>query len=779
MPPAGEAADECRPSHVAAREDASSLNPPAEALRSKPATPCPPSGPSALLRSLAAKPVRSAPREPQKDVSGYQDQEESVQALNLDSGESRPCSPTGLTASFVGVPVDPLQLAVSATVPWKTWWSEKRWKDAQLLCAAAAGDLASLVALLQEPRNGEPPVGVNTRLTDAEGHCGHAALHLAAGSGELGVVEALLAAGAQANLCTMGAESKRLTPLHVASSRGHLVVISTLLDARSDPFALTSDRNLPLHLAASCGQGDAVSLLLDRGGVGQLSVRNELGQRPCQAALDISTALVFRKLRDQDNQSHCRPSISSQSTNASSVCSSRSESAGCAETENTEDCYAGRTPLLEAGVLLRNARTDAVQRLLHGTRQKHIDHNAEAGESDRRMTCSQEQFSMPCRTHGAASPQAATPVSPASVSSTPKVRAPFARVRHGSSKVEKVGPSSFELVKLLGRGSFGEVFQVKHKQTHKAFAMKVLQKSRIISSNLLRYAMTERNILAYVRHPYIVSLHYAFQTSKHLVLVLQYCPGGNLQHLITREKRLYEPQARLYAAEILLALMHLHERHTIFRDLKPDNVVMDEANHAMLTDFGLSKEGVGIRGTRSFCGSVAFLAPEILLRKGHGHTVDIYNLGVLLFAMLTGLPPFYTQDRETLFANIRHARLDVPGYVSFSARTFIEVTMERDPTRRLGAARTADVQEHIFFCGINFAAVMRREVAVPQFSRNRHENNPPWKCRRDGRAPESPFACAKRAPRWQARRAQSVDPHAADDSAGVLGWEFSFAPPRT
>ena len=205
-------------------------------------------------------------------------------------------------------------------------------------------------------------------------------------------------------------------------------------------------------------------------------------------------------------------------------------------------------------------------------------------------------------------------------------------------------------------------------------------------------------------------------------------------------------------------------RSTVFRDLKPDNVVIDAAGHAMLTDFGLSKEGVlGQRGTKSFCGSVAFLAPEILLRRGHGHTVDIYNLGVLLFDMLTGLPPFYHPDRETLFANIKHARLVVPQYVPRTARSLIEALMEREPSRRplgppragpqacaprpnlvpsvcrvavrastrararrvsvcgaerstdaprerLGAASTADVQKHAYFADTDFRGLMRREA---------------------------------------------------------------------
>jgi serine/threonine protein kinase len=354
------------------------------------------------------------------------------------------------------------------------------------------------------------------------------------------------------------------------------------------------------------------------------------------------------------------------------------------------------------------------------------------------------------------------------------VRAPFARVRSNGPGSENVGPSSFELVKLLGKGSFGEVFQVKHKRNEQEYAMKVLQKTKIMSNNLLRYAMTERNVLAYVHHPYIVRLHYAFQTPSHLVLVLQYCPRGNLQQLILREEELQESISQLYTAEILLALIHLHDRKTLFRDLKPENVVLDEKNHAMLTDFGLSKEGVaGSRGTKSFCGSVAFLAPEILLRRGHGHTVDIYNLGVLLYNMLTGLPPFYDRDQQTIFSNIKYKRLEVPEWVPRAASALIYATMEREPSRRLGAEHTTDVKNHIFFAEIDFDAVMRREVPVPALTSltgQRRDEQPQSLLTRA--APVSPFGRADRAAGWCARYSRGRDDQSAH-SGPVCGWTFA------
>ena len=187
----------------------------------------------------------------------------------------------------------------------------------------------------------------------------------------------------------------------------------------------------------------------------------------------------------------------------------------------------------------------------------------------------------------------------------------------------KVGPMDFDVLQALGKGSFGEVFLVQKHDNKQLYAMKVLRKDKIMGQNLIKYAKTERNVLSYVKHPFIVSLNYAFQTPEKLFLILDYCPGGDLGFQICREKRFDEFRARIYVCEVLLALEELHKRDIIFRDLKPDNIVLDEEGHAMVTDFGLSKEGVYDNFmARSFCGSVAYLAPEMIKRQGHGKAVD-------------------------------------------------------------------------------------------------------------------------------------------------------------
>lgn len=284
----------------------------------------------------------------------------------------------------------------------------------------------------------------------------------------------------------------------------------------------------------------------------------------------------------------------------------------------------------------------------------------------------------------------------------------------------RVGPEDFEGVALLGKGSFGQVYLVRYIADGQLYALKLLNKDRVfgrsyIESNLVRYAFTERNILSSINHPFMVSLNFAFQTPGKLCLVMDYMAGGDLGTQLSKERKFAEERARFYICEVVLAIEELHRHGIIFRDLKPENVVLDAEGHAHLTDFGLSKEGMYEgQQTRSFCGSIAYLAPEMLRRKGHDKSVDWYLMGVLLYEMLTGSPPYYSANREQLFYNIQRGKLHMPRFISEAARNLIQKLLHRDPKKRLGYLRDGEeIKEHPFFEGVNWAAFLKRELKPP------------------------------------------------------------------
>ena len=199
--------------------------------------------------------------------------------------------------------------------------------------------------------------------------------------------------------------------------------------------------------------------------------------------------------------------------------------------------------------------------------------------------------------------------------------------------------------------------------------------------------------------------------------MLDYCPGGELFFWLSREKRLPEHMARFYTSEITLALEHLHSQNVIYRDLKPENILLDKDGHVKLADFGLAKEGVedATQGAKSLCGTPEYLAPEILLKKGHGLASDWWNMGMVLYEMLTGLPPWYTTDRKLLFERLRSAPLTFPEYISPVAVEFMRSLLERDPSKRLGGSDRGgqDVRSHHFFTGIDWTILRECRYAPP------------------------------------------------------------------
>ena len=193
--------------------------------------------------------------------------------------------------------------------------------------------------------------------------------------------------------------------------------------------------------------------------------------------------------------------------------------------------------------------------------------------------------------------------------------------------------------------------------------------------------------------------------------------SGDLGRLLSRQKRISEDHARIYVSEVLLALQDLHKRDIIYRDLKPDNVVLNANGHALLTDFGLSKSGIdGNFSAKSFCGSYAYLAPEMLRKTGHGKSVDWYLLGVLLYELIVGKPPYYVNDREKYFKNIQVGPLKVPDFISPDCKSLLVALLNRNPTKRLGGGKldAEEVKGHPWFKDINWDDVINKRLKPPK-----------------------------------------------------------------
>eukprot|EP00929_Paragymnodinium_shiwhaense_P080305 TRINITY_DN4186_c0_g1_i2.p1 TRINITY_DN4186_c0_g1~~TRINITY_DN4186_c0_g1_i2.p1 ORF type:complete len:346 (+),score=85.65 TRINITY_DN4186_c0_g1_i2:82-1119(+) len=285
-------------------------------------------------------------------------------------------------------------------------------------------------------------------------------------------------------------------------------------------------------------------------------------------------------------------------------------------------------------------------------------------------------------------------------------------------QLERPQLDDFQLMKVIGKGSYGKVMLVQHSKSNRVFAMKMLRKDNVVKRNQVEHTKAERNVLETAKHPYIVDLIYAFQTPKKLYFVLEFCAGGELFFHLSRAGRFSEGRTRFYSSEILLALSYLHSLNIIYRDLKPENVLLDSDGHAKLTDFGLSKEGIEDNfSAKSVCGTPEYLAPEILDKRGHGRAVDWYSLGALIFEMLTGLPPFYTKDREKLFARIRQGAdmLQYPAYVAPVAQDICHRLLCRDPNRRLGGGANdgIEIQSHQFYAAVNWNDALNKRIQPP------------------------------------------------------------------
>ena len=294
------------------------------------------------------------------------------------------------------------------------------------------------------------------------------------------------------------------------------------------------------------------------------------------------------------------------------------------------------------------------------------------------------------------------------------------RIEYQTTDKRRHGPEDFEILKLIGKGTFGQVFQVRKRDTGRICAMKVLSKKVIVQKKEVAHTLGERNILvrtAKTDSPFIVGLKFSFQTPADLYLVTDYMSGGELFWHLQREGRFHEARAKFYIAELILALQHLHQHDIVYRDLKPENILLDANGHIALCDFGLSKANLTKDDkTTTFCGTTEYLAPEVLLDEaGYTKMVDFWSLGVLVFEMCCGWSPFYAEETQQMYKNIAFGKVRFPrDALSTEGRNFVKGLLNRNPRHRLGANGDADeLKKHPFFSDVDWDALSKKNVVPP------------------------------------------------------------------
>ena len=278
--------------------------------------------------------------------------------------------------------------------------------------------------------------------------------------------------------------------------------------------------------------------------------------------------------------------------------------------------------------------------------------------------------------------------------------------------------NDFQPIKLLGRGSFGEVLLVRLKATGKVYAMKILDKKILKMKKQQIHTKTERDLMVKINSPFIVNIKSAFQDDTNLYLVSEFMQGGDMFfHMHDGQIIIFNTEkTRFYILELVLALEFLHKNNMVYRDLKPENILLDDKGHVKLTDFGLSKI-LEDEDDKAFtlCGTPQYLAPEVLLRQGYDKMVDWWSLGCVMYEMLVGRLPFAIKRGIKLSLKIYEKKIEFPKHINKDARDLVEKLLVVDPLKRIGYGPNGseDIKEHPFFEGVDWDLAKQKKLKPP------------------------------------------------------------------
>ncbi|KAL6150777.1 cAMP-dependent protein kinase catalytic subunit [Exserohilum turcicum] len=278
----------------------------------------------------------------------------------------------------------------------------------------------------------------------------------------------------------------------------------------------------------------------------------------------------------------------------------------------------------------------------------------------------------------------------------------------------KYSLTDFTIQRTLGTGSFGRVHLVQSKHNQRFYAVKVLKKAQVVKMKQVEHTNDERRMLQQVKHPFLITLWGTFQDSKNLYMVMDFVEGGELFSLLRKSQRFPNPVAKFYAAEVTLALDYLHSHNIIYRDLKPENLLLDRHGHLKITDFGFAKEVPDI--TWTLCGTPDYLAPEVVASKGYNKSVDWWSLGILIFEMLCGFTPFWDGGSPMkIYENILKSRVKYPPYIHPDAHDLLQKLITPDLTKRLGNLHggSKDVMNHPWFAEVTWDRLQKKDIDAP------------------------------------------------------------------
>lgn len=304
---------------------------------------------------------------------------------------------------------------------------------------------------------------------------------------------------------------------------------------------------------------------------------------------------------------------------------------------------------------------------------------------------------------------------------------------------QSLSKSHFQFHYGIGKGGFGKVWRVELKKTKESFAMKEMSKARVLSKKSVNSVLSERKLLSYLKHPFIVNMQFAFQDRENLYLVMDLMPGGDLRYHISRKRHFSEDQTRFFAGCILLGLEFLHTNGVVHRDIKPENLVFDNKGYLSITDFGIARIWVP-ENAKDTSGTPGYMAPEVMCRQNHGVAVDYFALGVIIYEIMFGVRPYLGKTRkdirdQILAKQVQIKREEVPPGWSSEAADLVNRLLQRKPVSRLGLNGPEEVKQHPWFRDLDWNRIKNKVMQAPfvpdkdedKFEDRLNLDNDPWK----------------------------------------------------